>query len=145
MAGRRQLLTLSSSLPQLSLKPQKGRRLWSFHGARNPPVLMLQLEELLTGQRPRFSARWKVTASPEVTRVWSLPDDHRMPIRAARQVPLKFDNPGACPTLQPLVVHLLDLRQAFLQVPDCGPSTCYSFRRPLYARSSIQCWPQASW
>lgn len=53
----------------------------------------------------------------------SLPDDHRMPIRAARRGPLQFDNPGACPTLQPLVVHLSDLRQAFLQVPDRGPDS----------------------
>ena len=46
-----------------------------------------------------------------------------MPIRAARRGPLQFDNPGACLTLQPLVVHLSDLRQASLQVPDRGPDS----------------------
>ena len=46
-----------------------------------------------------------------------------MAIQAARRGPLQFDNPGTCSTLQPLVVHLADLRQASLQVPDRGPDS----------------------
>jgi hypothetical protein len=98
---------------------------------------MSSLDHLLSGQPPRISARGKGTAYPEETRVWSLPDDHQMPIRAARRGRLKFNNPGTCPTLQPLIVQLADLRQAFLQVPNCGPDA-------RARRSGAQCIPDVN-